>query len=197
MKNNGELVDQLVGRGTLRTARIIEAFRKVDRARFVLPRYKTHAYVDGAMPHLAGQTIPQPSTVAIMLELMQPGGLALDVGTGSGYTAALLSELCNEVHTIERIPELHEFAKERLKNFGNVKTSVGDGSKGLPGTRFDCILVTAEASRIPEGLKEQLKKGGRIVMPVNGSLVLGKKNGDLRVVKEIRGFVFVPLKEGC
>jgi protein-L-isoaspartate(D-aspartate) O-methyltransferase len=193
MKND-ELVDKLVSRGTLETGRIIDAFRKVDRGEFVLGTHEKYAYKDDALPHLAGQTIPQPSTVAIMLELLQPDGTGLDVGTGSGYTAALMGELCDEVHSIERIPELYRFAKERLKNRKNVKVHLGDGSRGLPGTEFDAILVTAGASRIPGELKGQLKEKGRIVMPVGSSLVLGKMDVKFRIVKELWGFAFVPLK---
>ncbi|TRO61951.1 methyltransferase domain-containing protein [Candidatus Bathyarchaeota archaeon] len=194
--NNDELVDRVVERGFLKTKRIIEAFRKVDRKEFVLPRHVKHAYADDALPHLAGQTIPQPSTVAVMLELLQPNGVALDVGTGSGYTAALLSRLCKGVHTVERIHSLAEFANERLKKLKNVKTHLGDGSRGLRGMQWDCILVTAEASQIPKELKEQLKEGGKIVMPVDGSLVLGRRNGEFSIVKEVWGFAFVPLREG-
>jgi len=189
-----ELVDKLVAGGVLKTGRIIEAFRRVDRKEFVLPQYARYAYADDALPHLAGQTIPQPSTVATMLEMLQPAGVGLDIGTGSGYTAALLGELCREAYTIERVPELHEWANERLKNRKNVKTRLGDGSKGWPGMQFDCILVTAGASRIPDGLKRQLKEKGRIVMPIGSSLVLGIMEGELRIVKDLWGFAFVPLK---
>jgi len=194
MRSNEELVNYLIERGVLKTERIIEAFRKVDRAEFVLPAYRKYAYFDDALPHLAGQTIPQPSTVAIMLELLQPRGVCLDVGTGSGYIAALLAELCEKVHTVEIFPELYRFAEEKLKKYKNIKQYLGDGSKGLPGKKFDCIMVSAEAPEVPEPLKKQLKRGGRIVIPVRGSLVLGKKNGRFREVMRIPGFAFVPLR---
>jgi len=192
--DNDRLVDRLVERGVLKTERIVRAFRKVDRGNFVLPAYRKYACVDDALPHLGGQTIPQPSTVATMLELLQPKGVGLDVGTGSGYTAALMSELCKELHTVERVQELYLFAKEKLKNRKNIKIYLGDGSRGIPGRKFDCILVTAEAPRIPEELKKQLKEEGRIVMPVSGSLVLGEMRGEFRVLERLWGFVFVPLK---
>ena len=194
MKSNEELVNYLIGRGVLKTPQIIQAFKSVDRKEFVLPVYRKYAYYDDALPHLAYQTIPQPSTVAIMLELVQPSGICLDVGTGSGYVAALLAHLCEEVHTIEIFPELYQFARERLKKYKNVKQYLGDGSKGIPGKKFDCIVVTAEAPEVPEPFKNQLKKGGRIVIPVRGSLVLGKRNKEFGEIMSIPGFVFVPLK---
>lgn len=195
MRSNEELVNHLIAKGVLKSAEIIEAFRKVDRREFVLPSYEKYAYYDDALPHLAKQTVPQPSTVAIMLELLKPYGKCLDVGTGSGYIAALLAEICDEVHTIEIFPELYTFAEERLKKYKNVKQYLGDGSKGIPGEKFDCIVVSAEAPEVPKPLIEQLNEGGRIVIPVGGSLVLGKKErGNFKIVKERPGFVFVPLR---
>lgn len=197
MRSNGELVDHLVERGVLRTPRIIRAFRDVDRRDFVVPETERHTYSDTSLKHLAGQTIPQPSTVAIMLEMLQPGGRCLDVGTGSGYTAALLAHLCKEVHTIERIPKLHEFARRTLADYENVELHLGDGREGVPGREFDRILVTAGGESVPDALKGQLKEGGVLVMPVEGSLVKGTRdNGDFSIVKKRWGFAFVPLRSG-
>ncbi len=191
-RSNYELVLSMVRRDVLKTPRIVSAFLRVDRANFVLPAYRKYAYADDALPHLAGQTIPQPSTVAFMLELLKPkeDHLCLEVGTGSGYTCALLAELCKEVHSIERIPELLAFAEERLKKYKNVKLHLGDGSKGVEGMEFDRILVTAEAPAVPIPLLEQLKEGGLMVIPVRGGIALVGKEG---ILEFYPGFAFVPL----
>jgi protein-L-isoaspartate(D-aspartate) O-methyltransferase len=194
MANNDSMVDRLVELGRLRTPRIIRAFRSVNRADFVLEKYMGGAYSDTPLPHLAGQTISQPSVVATMLELLQPEGSCLEIGAGSGYNTALLAGLCESVDSFERVPGLYEFAKERLKNRCNVKLHLGDGTRGMPGRAFDCIIATAEGPAVPETWKGQLKEKGKLVMPVKGSLVLGKLDGGFSVVRELPGFAFVPLK---
>lgn len=197
MRSNRKLVDHLMDRGVLKTPRIVQAFREVDRADFVLPETERHAYADTSLKHLAGQTIPQPSTVAIMLELLQPEGVCLDVGTGSGYTAALLAHLCDQVHTIERVPELHEFARGTLESYENLELHLGDGREGVSGQEFDRILVTAGGDSVPPKLKEQLREGGALVMPVKGSLVKGvREGGEFSIVQRQWGFSFVPLRKG-
>lgn len=197
------MVNHLIRHGALKTKRIIDAFRKVDRANFCLREYKKFAYVDQPLPILKGQTISQPTTVAIMTEAIQPrkGEKILEIGTGSGYQAAILAEIVypGKVFTIERIKELFEFAKKNLKDYKNVFVIYGDGSKGLKEEApFDCILVTACAPKIPNVLKEQLKINGRMVIPVGENLYLQ----DLLLLKKTKygfnilnlgPFAFVPL----
>lgn len=190
----------------LKTPSIIRAFEKVPREKFVLPEYRKWAYVDEPLPILAGQTISQPYTVAVMTEALepQPGQRILEVGAGSGYQAALLSEIVGpkgKVFTIERIPELYEFAKRNLTKYKNVKVILGDGSKGLPEEPpFDRIIITAAAPKIPEKLFGQLKEAGIMVVPVGSSwagqkmLVVQKVRGK-KQIKNLGYFVFVPLIE--
>jgi len=200
--SNDELVERLIRNGALKTKKIIEAFRKVKRENFVPKKYKNLAYVDQPLPTYEGQTISQPTIVAIMTEALQPqkGDKVLEIGTGSGYQAAILAEIVKpgKVYTIERIKKLVEFAKKNLKDYKNVVVIHGDGSQGLKEEApFDCIIVTAAAPKVPDVLKEQLKIGGRMIIPVGDrcsqNLILLKK--------KVRGFeevnmgpvVFVPL----
>ncbi len=200
--NNEELVQHLINHGALKTKEIIEAFRKVDRVNFCLKEYRHLAYVDQPLPILVGQTISQPTTVAIMTESLQPhkGDKVLEIGTGSGYQAAILAEIVKpgKVYTIERIKELVEFAKNNLKDYENVEIIHGDGSKGLKEKApFDCIIVTACAPEIPEILKEQLAYGGRMVIPIGESehsqdLLLIRKKEKFEIIN-LGPFAFVPL----
>ena len=202
MNTNEELVNHLISNGSLKTKEIIEAFRKVDRKNFCLKEYKELAYVDEPLPILAGQTISQPTTVAIMTEALQPqkGDKVLEIGTGSGYQAAILAEIVKPgmVFTIERIKELVEFAKKNLKNYENVKVIYGDGSKGLKEEApFDCIIVTACAPKVPDVLIEQLSFGGRMVIPVgeresSQRVLLITKKEKIETV-DLGPFIFVPL----
>ncbi len=197
-----ELIEYWKEKGIIKDKNILKAFRDVRREDFVLPQYKHLAYVDSPLPILKGQTISQPTTVAIMTQLLEPkkGHKVLEIGTGSGYQAAILSKVVGregKVYTIERIPELYEYARQRLKRFRNVKVYLGDGSKGLEeAAPFDRIIVTAGAKTIPKPLVKQLKVNGRMVIPVGypdqKMLVIKKKRSGLEI--EDHGyFVFVPL----
>ncbi len=178
---NNELVSYLINNGTLKTKTIIDAFKKVDRKKFCTDEHKEAAYMDYSLPLFDGQTISQPSTVAIMTELLRPsrGDNVLEIGTGSGYQAAILAEIVNpgKVYTIERIDGLVEYSKRNLKDYNNIEVIHGDGSQGLAEKApFNCIISTAYAPKVPEPLKEQLEYGGRLVIPV------GKKGGPQEMV---------------
>jgi protein-L-isoaspartate(D-aspartate) O-methyltransferase len=161
---------QLLGRD-ITDERVLAAMRAVPRELFVPPEERERAYDDAALPIGAGQTISQPYMVARICEALGLGGgeRVLDVGTGSGYQAAVLAELADEVHTIERVPELAERARETLEGagYGRVQVHVGDGTLGLPEhAPFGAIAVAAAAPRLPERLYEQLEPRGRLVVPV-------------------------------
>jgi protein-L-isoaspartate(D-aspartate) O-methyltransferase len=168
---------QLLGRDIV-DVRVLDAMRTVPRELFVLPEERGHAYDDVALPIGAGQTISQPYMVARICELLalRGGERVLDVGTGSGYQAAVLAELADEVHTIERVPELAERARETLAaaGYGRVQVHVGDGTLGLPAhAPYAGIAVAAAAPRPPAALYDQLEPGGRLVVPV------GRRRGQL------------------
>lgn len=161
---------QLIPRG-ITDRRVLGAFEKVERHAFVPDRYRAHAYQDHALPIQAGQTISQPYIVALMTQLIDPltTDTVLEIGTGSGYQAAMLAAMGVEVYTVEIVPELADHARETLDSLGYDKVQVraGDGWLGWPeAAPFDGIIVTAAAPRIPEPLVEQLKTGGRLVIPV-------------------------------
>jgi protein-L-isoaspartate(D-aspartate) O-methyltransferase len=162
--------EQLRGRG-IRDERVLAAMAKVPREKFVSAENAGKAYADGPLPIGAGQTVSQPYMVAAMLEKLeaQSSARVLEVGTGTGYEAAILGELAAEVWTIERHGELAEKAQSILQELGytNVHVIHGDGSRGLAAQGpFDNILVAAAAPRIPQALVEQLAEGGRLVLPV-------------------------------
>ena len=163
---------QLRGRDIV-DARVLDAMERVPREVFVPDDLKDRAFDDAALPIGAGQTISQPYMDARIAEELGLDGdeRVLDVGTGSGYQAAVLAELADEVHTIERIPELAERAKASLAAAGydNVNVYVGDGSRGLPEhAPYDVIAVAAAAPTFPQALYDQLRTGGRLVVPVGG-----------------------------
>jgi protein-L-isoaspartate(D-aspartate) O-methyltransferase len=165
--------EQLVARG-IRDARVLEAMARVPRHELVPEALRDDAYEDGPLPIGEGQTISQPYIVAAMSEAAALSGdeRVLEVGTGSGYQAAVLSALAREVYTIELEPVLAERAKRDLERLGctNIHTRTGDGYRGWPeAAPFDAILVTAAPEHVPEPLLEQLKIGGRLVIPVGGS----------------------------
>ncbi|WKU18070.1 protein-L-isoaspartate(D-aspartate) O-methyltransferase [Fervidibacter sacchari] len=165
------MVEYQLRRRGIKDERVLQAFLKVPRHKFVRPQDMWHAYEDYPLAIGYGQTISQPYMVAIMTELLELKGheRVLEIGTGSGYQAAILAELAKEVFTIERIPELAKKAEKVLRELGynNVKVIIGDGSKGLPEfAPYDGIIVTAAAPKLPQPLLEQLKDGGRLVIPV-------------------------------
>lgn len=192
---------QLIPRG-IKDSRVLDAMRKVPRHIFVPGPISYNSYEDMALPIGEGQTISQPYMVAIMTELLDLKGKekVLEIGTGSGYQAAVLAELASEVYTIERLPSLADDAAKRLAElgYGNVKVITGDGTKGLEeNAPFDRIIITAAAPDIPDFVVKQLKEGGIAVAPVGERfsqiLIKGKKKkGEL--VKEYKTpCVFVPL----
>jgi protein-L-isoaspartate(D-aspartate) O-methyltransferase len=161
---------QIKGRG-VKDPRVLSALRKVERDRFVPEEYLNSAYSDQPLPIGEGQTISQPYIVALMTELLDLKGdeKVLEIGTGSGYQAAILAELAKEVYTIEIVESLASMANKRLLALGykNIKVKVGDGYLGWPeAAPFDAIIVTAAPDHIPKPLIEQLKEGGRMVVPV-------------------------------
>ncbi len=165
------MVDQqLVARG-VRDVRVLEAMRSVPRHEFVPERQRDAAYTDGPLPIGEQQTISQPYIVAIMTELakLDATSRVLEVGTGSGYQAAVLQEVAGEVFSIEIVPELAQHARTLLPRlgYGEIHLREGDGYQGWPDTApFDAILVTAAPPEVPEPLIEQLAVGGRLVVPV-------------------------------
>ncbi|MEK7549292.1 MAG: protein-L-isoaspartate O-methyltransferase [Patescibacteria group bacterium] len=200
------LIDSLIKDGYLKTPEIIEAFKAIDRANFVPDELKGDAYINAPLPIGFGQTISQPLTVAFMFELLQPkkGEKILDVGVGSGWTAALLAFMVGEAGKIigvERIPELKEMAEKNILQYGFVEKGIisvflGDGSKGYKEEAlYDKIIAAAAAKEdIPVEWKKQLKIGGKIVAPVENSIVVIDKTGkDEYNKKEYFGFSFVPL----
>ena len=187
--------------------RVMAAMRKVERHKFVPPGEVVNAYQNRPLPIGHGQTISQPYIVALMTDLMrvERNHTVLEIGTGSGYQAAVLAELAKAVYTIEIIEPLGKQAQGRLQNLGyrNVLTKVGDGYYGWEQhAPFDSIIVTAAASHIPPPLVKQLKPGGRMVIPVGTQfltqyLMLVEKNPDGTVsIKQILPVRFVPLTGG-
>ncbi len=165
--------EQILGSG-VRDERVLRAMSKVPRHLFVPPAYRYLAYADGPLPIGMGQTISQPYIVAFMTEALKlsPEDRVLEVGTGSGYQAAVLAELVKEVFTIEIIPELGREAEKRLNEMGykNIHVRIGDGYLGWPeAAPFDAIMVTAAADEIPQPLMDQLKAGGRLCIPVGSA----------------------------
>lgn len=165
--------DQLLARD-IRDERVLQAMREVPREEFVPPELRPYAYADQALPIEASQTISQPYIVALMAQLADvgPTDRVLEVGTGSGYGAAVLAKLGREVYTIEIVGQLAQRASERLKRLGatNVEVLHGDGFAGwLERAPFDAIVVTAAPAEVPGPLLEQLAVGGRLVIPVGGS----------------------------
>ena len=166
-----EMVDQAIfGRG-VRSELVLNAVRKVPRKSFLPQNLREFAYDDSPLPIEGGQTISQPYIVAFMIEALalEGGERVLEIGAGSGYAAAVLSEIAGEVYTVERIGQLAEKAASTLADLGyaNVHVLHGDGTKGWSEhAPYDAIIVAAGGPKIPESLKEQLKIGGRLVIPV-------------------------------
>jgi protein-L-isoaspartate(D-aspartate) O-methyltransferase len=184
--------------------RVMDAMAAVAREEFVLPAYRHRAYANTPLPIAAGQTISQPLIVALMTDLLdpQPGDTVLEVGTGSGYQAAVLSGLVKQVYSVEIVPELAAGAAEVLARLGysNVTVRAGDGYAGWPEhAPFDGIIVTAAAEEVPPPLLKQLKPGGKLVIPVGEEhgyqellLVEVDDNGEIRE-RSVLPVRFVPL----
>ncbi len=175
LNDRQRMVDEQIAARGLREARLLEAMRSVPRHVFVPPEHRHLAYADGPLPIGSGQTISQPYIVALMTHLLCLSGeeKVLEIGTGSGYQAAVLAHLARQVYTIERHVELARRAAATLAslNFLNVSVQIGDGSLGLPEfAPYQAIVVTAAAPRLPQSLQDQLDDGGRIVIPVGGQL---------------------------
>lgn len=195
---------QLVDRGIC-DSRVLQAFRDLPRQEFVPTEFRDQAYDDHPLPIGAGQTISQPYIVAIMLQHLnlQPHHRTLEIGTGSGYATALLAQLCKEVYAIERHTELAATAQTTLQRLGlsNIHIRTGDGTGGWPEVApFDAILVSAAAAQMPPVLFEQLREGGRLLVPIGPSssqeLHLISKSDGQPVIKLLEGCRFVPLIEG-
>jgi protein-L-isoaspartate(D-aspartate) O-methyltransferase len=194
---------QIAGRG-IREPRLLDAFRAVPREQFVPEEMRALAYEDGPLPIEAGQTISQPSIVALMIEASQlaPGHKVLEIGAGSGYAAAVMSRIAAEVIAIERHGELAALARARMERLGcsNVRIIEGDGTCGLPAEApFDAILCAASGSHVPDALSRQLAIGGILVMPLGEpgavqKLVKVTRRGEHEFDEEDLGAVrFVPL----
>lgn len=198
---NRMVEEQLVTRG-ISDERVLNAFRKVPRHKFVPNENLINAYGDYPLPVGEGQTISQPYMVALMTQCLDLKGdeKVLEIGTGSGYQAAILAELVKEVYTIERIDILAQRAKTTLDALGyaNIKIKVEDGTEGWDEfAPYDGIIVTAGAPSMPEPLLEQLAENGRMTIPIGGGfsqvLILVKKERGKVIQQEICGCVFVPL----
>jgi protein-L-isoaspartate(D-aspartate) O-methyltransferase len=196
------VTEQIIARG-IKDERVLDALRQVPRHWFVPEEYANIAYSDSPLPIGYGQTISQPYIVALMTELLELEGdeNVLEVGTGSGYQAALLAHLARQVHTIERHAELAEKADLVLRRMGltNVLVHVGDGSLGVPKyAPFQAILITAAAPQVPQPLFDQLDDGGRLVLPEGGAggqiLDRWRKQGGQFRQEHIAPVAFVPLR---
>ncbi len=182
--------------------RLLGVMRQIPRHLFVPPEYREAAYQDRPLPIGSGQTISQPYIVAVMTELLRlkEDDRVLEIGTGSGYQAAILSRLAKNVITIERLPEIAEQARRKFESLGldNITVIAGDGTEGYgPGAPYDGIIVTAATPDIPGPLVTQLGEGGRLVAPVGSrdlqQLVRLMRRGSKVVREEFGGVVFVPL----
>jgi len=187
---------QLRARG-IRDERLLSAMAHVPRHEFVESRYRDQAYEDHPIPIGVGQTVSQPYIVALMLEIVRldPSSKVLEIGTGSGYQAAVLAELAAQVYSVERHAQLAREAQDTLFRLGiaNVSVLVGDGSQGLAEyAPFDAIVISAAAQEIPAPLFEQLRGGGRMIIPVGPP-----EAQELQLVRKREGKLLVTLLEGC
>lgn len=201
-KARERMVERQIARRGIDSPRVLKAFRSVPRHLFVPQNKREFAYSDGPLPIGRGQTISQPYIVAYMTEALELQGeeRVLEIGTGSGYQAAILGELAAEVYTVERHPDLAKKASQRLQDMGyeNIHVIQGDGTEGLPEhAPFQGVIVTAAAPEVPRPLLDQLDEGGRLIMPVGsrGGQVLKlyqRREGDFSV-KALSPVAFVPL----
>jgi protein-L-isoaspartate(D-aspartate) O-methyltransferase len=194
---------QIASRG-IRDPRVLDAMRVVPREAFVAPGPEDLAYEDRPLPIGEGQTISQPYIVALMIEAaaLRPGSRVLEVGAGSGYAAAVMSRIADEVYAIERHPSLADAAARRLQRLGydNVEVRVGDGSRGWPeAAPFDAILVAAGSPDVPKALKAQLAVGGRMIVPVGARAHyqtlrrITRRDADRYEEEDLGAVAFVPL----
>jgi protein-L-isoaspartate(D-aspartate) O-methyltransferase len=203
VKSREEMVRNQLAAGGIRNPEVLQAMTEVPRHEFVPASLRPYAYADGPLPIGHGQTISQPFIVAYMTQALELGkeDTVLEVGTGSGYQAAILGKLAKEVYTIEIVPPLAESAKVILSELGfeNVHVRLGDGYLGWPEKApFDAIIVTCAPDHVPEPLVSQLKEGGRLVIPVGTAggiqqlVLLKKRNGQISKEKmlDVR---FVPM----
>src|SRR3954447_19833860 len=179
------MVQVQIARRGIRDSRVLDAMRCVPREAFVEPGFEEFAYEDGPLPIGEGQTISQPYIVALMIEAaeLRPGDRVLEIGAGSGYAAAVMSQIANRVYAIERYPSLGEAARRRFSSLGydNIELRVDDGTLGWPeAAPFDAILVAAGGPNVPPRLKQQLAVGGRLVIPV------GSKEREQKLLKITR-----------
>ena len=192
---------QIIGRG-IKNPRLLEALQTVPRHLFVPKRERGHAYADSPLPIGEGQTISQPYIVAYMTELLNLQGdeTVLEIGTGSGYQAAILGELAAEIHTIERHEKLARTAQKLLEQLGyhNIHVHQGDGTLGLPEfAPYAAVMVTAAAPTVPRPLLEQLEDGGKLLMPVGERfaqvLEIWQRQGENFTTHKVAPVTFVPL----
>jgi len=201
-KNREEMVLQTIEKRGVTSEAVLKAMKKVKRHLFVPENVIANAYEDRPLPIGYGQTISQPFIVAYMTEIINPKPQykVLEIGTGSGYQAAVLAEVVKEVYTIEIIPDLGNAASARLQKLGynNVNVKITDGYFGWPEHGpYDAIVVTAAAEFVPPPLLEQLREGGKIVIPIgapfmNQNLMLVEKNGKKITTKNLMPVAFVP-----
>jgi protein-L-isoaspartate(D-aspartate) O-methyltransferase len=195
--NKEELIAELAGKNF--SDNTLNAFRSVDREKFIPDEYKDSAYEDIALPIGWEQTISQPQTIAFMLDLLElkDKQKIMEIGSGSGYVQELIANICprSEIYGVEIIPELIEYAKERLREINNVKILPADRKKpGLPDKApFDRILVSAAAGKLPEDLLIQLNDPGILVCPVSNYIIKIKKSDGRILCEEYPGFSFVKL----
>ena len=204
MPSKEELIQFWISHFIIKDERVIEAFKKVGRADFLPRELKPQTYLDQALPIAKGQTISQPTTVVRMIQELdiEPGNKVLEIGTGSGYQAALLAELVGptgNVYTVEIHKELADIAKKQLKKWKNITVEHHDGSLGLPQhAPFDRIIIAAACPALPPTAINQLKEEGIIVAPVGSryeqEVVRGVKKGGGVVTTSVGWFVFVPLR---
>lgn len=196
------MVEEQIRRRAITDTAVLMAMQKVPRHKFVPEKYRSEAYEDHPLPIGYGQTISQPYIVAFMTQVLEPKKTdrILEVGTGSGYQAAVLAEICDSVYTIELVEDLAKRAEETIKGLGynNVSVRAGDGYQGWPEhAPFDAIIVTCAPTHVPELLEEQLAEGGRMIIPVGKSfaqelVLLEKKNGKLKQ-NDVLPVRFVPM----